>query len=126
MTMGHSLRQWMPLFIYALPVRDSPSMPLRPLRLIPATRLSICTELSDPCFLCQVTAAAALSLTLAAMAFEGATLSAGPLSVTRYLADAHTAAVVWYLACVPGIVGHTGARRRGVMAVTWSPGPCPG
>eukprot|EP00887_Chlorella_sp_A99_P004332 scaffold15.g4332.t1 len=72
---GRSLRQWMPLFVYAFPV----------------------------------TALAAVELTTAGAALEGARFAAaGAHGVFGWAASPHYLPLVLYLAVGPGIVGHTG------------------
>lgn len=71
---GRKLREWMPIFLYALPV----------------------------------TAVSAALSTLAAILFEGtALLQSGPTGAFGYFDKKHFGWVL-YLACGPGIVGHTG------------------
>lgn len=71
---GRKLREWMPIFLYALPV----------------------------------TAVSAVVATLAAMLLEGAALvQMGSTGVFGYFDRQHFGWIL-YLACGPGIVGHTG------------------
>jgi drug/metabolite transporter (DMT)-like permease len=71
---GRTLREWMPIFLYALPV----------------------------------TAVSAVLSTLLAFVFDGAQLTqTGPRGVFGFF-DAKHFGWVLYLACGPGIVGHTG------------------
>lgn len=110
---GRSLRQWMPLFVYAFPGGALARWVHLPLHL----KAWRGPEAGGPVArLAAVTALAAVELTTAGAALEGARFTAaGAHGVFGWAASPHYLPLVLYLAgpgrAGPGIVGPTGERQ---------------